>query len=137
VLEFFISVVIGSAVALGWLAIWIAALRLLAIRTLSLRWTPEARAARREHIVRMGKARHILLFGMLGYGLAMGLATTTALALAGAAGSWPGATFNLVFWIVVGGWCYGIISWNNSFRGATPFPPPFLIDRRDADQKNP
>lgn len=136
-IKFFIWCVIGLAVTIGWLAIWIAAIRLLGIRTFRRRWTPEARAARRERIVRMGKARYIFVFGMLGYGLAMGLGTTTVFALAGVAGSWLRAAFNLVFWIVVGGWWHGIISWNNSFRGETPFPPPFLIDRRDADQKNP
>lgn len=78
--EFFLPMTFGLAVALGWLVLWGAILRLFGISTVA--WTKKARVAKREQAVRMGQAGYILVFGVLGWGVPVGLATTIA-------GAWP------------------------------------------------
>ena len=121
--EIVIPIAIGIAVALGWLAMWTFALRAFDIAPLFVR-TAQERAARRERIVRMGKLRYTLVFGVFGYGLAMGLGNAIAGVMAHDSLGWRGAAVKLVLWAVLFGWWHGVTTWNTSFRGEVPFPPP-------------
>ena len=121
--EFVISSTGAVAVAVGWFVLWAIALRAFDIPFFPS--SPEERAMRRERIVRMGKVRFILIFGMLGFGLAMGLGLAVADRITGGSVSW----LKLVLMIVLGGWWYGARTWNESYRGEIPFPPAFPPQR--------
>lgn len=91
--EFAIQIAVGVGVAVGWAAIWTIALRAFDI---PFPGNPEGRASRRERIARMGKRRYILIFGMLGFGLAMGLGTSVAGLVGHNSMDWEGAAIKLV-----------------------------------------
>jgi hypothetical protein len=120
VVEFAISTTVGIAVAIVWMVIWKVALRAFGIPFLMR--TPEARAVRQERIVRMGKLRYTLVFGVLGYGFGFALSITVAGLTAHDFVSWERATTKVLFLAVVGGCWYGFRTWNE-FRGEIPFPP--------------
>jgi len=126
VLEFAISIVLGVAVAFAWMAVWVVALRAFGIQV----WmpTPESRSAKRLRILQMGKLRYILIFGVLGYGVAYGLglavATTIDTRMTGhghAAWGRAGAIFTAVS--LLGACFHGWRNWNYLFRAEVPFPP--------------
>jgi hypothetical protein len=73
-----VAVAVAVAVGLAWMAIWAYCLHLFgfAFSAVFTR-SPEDRASRRERLKQMGKLRYILMFGVLGYGLALGLGITT------------------------------------------------------------
>jgi|SRR5690348_8841963 heme A synthase len=119
--EFVIQITVGAAAALGWFVIWTVALRAFDIRVLTR--TPEERASRRERILRMGKGRYILIFGLLGFGLAMGLWMAVISLVEQQSPDWVGAAIRLVLWTVIFGWWHGARGWNQSFRAEIPFPP--------------
>jgi hypothetical protein len=122
-LEFVVQITVAAAVSLAWLAIWSVALRAFDIRVLTP--TPEERASRRERILQMGKGRYILIFGLLGFGLAMGLGMASMSLVQQQSPDWVGAAIRLVSWTAVFGWWHGARSWNQSFRAEVPFPPHF------------
>jgi hypothetical protein len=123
--EFAIEITVVLAVVLGWLVLWSIALRAFDV---PLPLTPEGRASRRERILRMGKVRYILVFGMLGPGLAMGLGMTVS-GLLGHSLDWVGAAIRILLWTVLFGWWQGARVWNLSFRGEIAFPPRFPPQR--------
>jgi len=121
--EFAISIAIGFAVGGAWFALWSLALRPFGISYFV--GTQEKRAIRRERIARMGKLRYTLIFGVLGHGITIGLVMATADLVAHGSRGWSGAVIKLVLWTVLFGWWHGVRTWNDSFRGEVPFPPPF------------
>jgi hypothetical protein len=125
--DFIIPTGIGLAASVGWLAIWTLALRAFHIAYFAR--TPEETAARRERIIGMGKRRYILIFGVLGFGLAFGLGIAIAGIVAHESAGWVGAAIKVVLVSLLGGWWHGARTWNESFRGEVPFPPPFLFKK--------
>jgi len=117
--EFVISVALGVAVAFGWSAIWVAVLRVFAIPVLIR--TPEDKAAQKQRIHQMGKLRYILIFGVLGSGIAFGLGLTTADFLDHLWHGWGFGIAKLVFVSVLFGWFNGARTWSEGFP--VPFPP--------------
>jgi len=71
----------------------------------------------------MGKLWYIMMFGVLGFGLALGLGITTADLLAGESHGWVALVGKLVLLSVLGGWFQGARTWSESFRDPVPFPP--------------
>jgi len=138
--EFFLSRAPGLAAAFGWLVLSGAVLRLFGISTVA--WIKRARVAHREQAVRMGQASYILVFGVLEYGVTVGLATTiaggrpTTMAAAMARFSVifsPEGAIRLVLWMLFG--ClYGFISWGGLFPRPNPNPPMFVDRPGDQDR---
>ena len=120
-MQWFISIVAGIAVGLAWLSIWALSLRAFGIAVLSRQ--TEDRVRRRERIKQMGKLWYILIFGVVGYGLAFGLAITAAGFLDHDSHRWGFAIGKLVFLSVLFGCFHGVRTWNDAFRGPVPFPP--------------
>ena len=119
-----VSIIVGIAVALAWMAVWSYGLHLFGIAfTAVFMRRPEDRARRRERIKRMGKRRYILVFGVLGFGLAMGLATTSGDLLARESHGWFAEVEKFVLSSVLGGWFFGSWTWSENFRDPVPFPP--------------
>ena len=71
----------------------------------------------------MGKLRYILMFGVFGFGLALGLGITTADLLAQESHRWVAVVGKLVLLSVLAGWFQGARTWSESFRDPVPFPP--------------
>jgi hypothetical protein len=109
------------AVGLAWLAIWSYSLHVFGIAAFNRQ--AEDRASRRERIRQMGRLRYILVFGVLGSGLAFGLAITTGDLLEQPSHGWVSAIAKLVFSSVFFGCFYGAMTWSESFRDPVPFPP--------------
>ena len=119
----FASIIAGVAVGFTWLAIWAFAFHVFGIAVFSRQ--PEDRANRRNRIRQMGKLRYILMFGVLGFGLAFGLALTTADLLRHDSHSWAFAAAKLFLICVLAGWFHGARTWSEAFRDPVPFPPDF------------
>jgi hypothetical protein len=126
VLDFVISVVVGVAVALGWLAIWTAVLRAFGILVFSR--SLEKRAGTRERFIRMGKLRYVIFFGVFGSGFAFGLGIAIAGLIAHATHDWIGAVIQFTLSAILFGCWQGFSTWNE-MRGPTPFPPSFLSQK--------
>ena len=62
---------ISAAAAFVWIALWRVALGAFGFPIMAR--TPEARASYRRRQLDMGKARYMVVFGILGYGFAFGL----------------------------------------------------------------
>lgn len=84
---------------------------------------PEGRIERRERIKKMGKRRYIIIFGMLGFGLAFGLGITASDFLDHSFHGWVEASGKLVFFSLLFGWFHGARTWSEAFRDPVPFPP--------------
>lgn len=120
-MQWFFSIVAGLAVAFAWIGIWAFCLHTLGIAP--FRGRAEDRIARRERLKRMGKLRYILIFGVLGSGLAFGLAITAADLQAHNSRGWVFAMGKLALSSVLFGWFIGSRNWNTAFREPVPFPP--------------
>lgn len=121
-MQWLVSIIAGVAVALAWIGIWGFSVHVLGIAPL-FRRRAEDRAARRERLKRMGKLRYILIFGVLGSGLAFGLAITAADFLAHTSHSWVFAIGKFAFSSALFGWYIGWRNWSAAFREPVPFPP--------------
>ncbi len=123
-MQWFIDIVGAIAIALAWMAIWAYCLHLfgIAFSAVFMR-QPEDRARRRERIKRMGKLRYILIYGVLGFGVAMGLAITTIDLLAQQSHGWIAVVEKFVLLSVLGGWFQGAWTWSENFRDPVAFPP--------------
>ena len=119
-MHWFVPIIAGIAVGLAWLAIWAYSLHAFGIAVFPRK--AEDRATRRERIRKMGKLRYILVFGMLGFGLAFGLGITTADFLQPDSFNWAYELPKLVFLSVVFGLFHGVRNWGE-FRDPVPFPP--------------
>ena len=126
-MQWFIDIVGGIANSLGWMAIWAYCLHLfgIAFSAVFMRQA-EDRARRRERIKRMGKLRYILIFGVLGFGVSLGLAITTADRLEQKSHGWMTVGEKFVLFSVLGGWFQGAWTWSENFRDPVPFPPNYL-----------
>ncbi len=71
----------------------------------------------------MGKLRYILVFGVLGFGLAFGLAIAAADFLTHNSHSWVFAIGKIAFSSALFGWFIGSRNWSAAFREPVPFPP--------------
>jgi len=116
------AVVAGSAVAVLWLLLWHVVLRACRIPVL---WRNASdRDERRRRIKQLGKLKYVLLFGVLEFGVAFGLA--------GIVVDFIGRdSFNLgyelpkfFFYSVVFGSFMGVRNWGE-FRDPVPFPPKY------------
>ena len=123
---FVIQYAVGIGAALAWFGSWIVALHSCGI-AFFFTGTPEERTRKRERILKMGKWRYVLLFGVLGWGIALGLGSSIAYV---AAHGFNGGevAIRAVIWAVFG-LLYSVRMWNDSFRGEVPFPPPFLSQK--------
>jgi 4-amino-4-deoxy-L-arabinose transferase-like glycosyltransferase len=119
--QLFISIIAGIAVGLSWLAIWAYVLHAFGIALFQRK--AEDRASRRERIKQMGKLRYILMFGVLGSGLAFGLALLTADFLSRDSFRWTFEVAKLLFLTVLFGGFQGARSWSETFRDPVAFPP--------------
>ena len=122
-MRWIVSAILGFAAALAWLAIWAFSLHLFGIAAFERQ--AKDRASRRERIKQMGKLRYILIFGLLGYGLAFGLAVTVNDWLVRTSHDWVLSTDKFVMSSVLYGWFYGAMTWRESFRDPVPFPPDY------------
>ena len=120
-MHWLVSIVLGIAVGFTWLAIWAYSLHIFGIATF---WRQaQDQASRRRRIKRMGKPRYILIFGVLGSGLAFGLGITTAGLLDDRSRGVVFTIAKLVFSSVLFGWFQGARTWSEAFRDPVPFPP--------------
>jgi hypothetical protein len=113
----------GIAVGLLWLAIWSGLLHVL--RIVPIRLKLEDASTRRERLKRLGKPKYILIVGVLGSGLAFGLAMITIDLLGGHYYGWPRELIKLLFLSVLIGLSQGFWGWHNAFREPVPFPPDY------------
>jgi hypothetical protein len=119
--EFLISTFGGIAMILCWIAIWNRVLRGFGVALFGR--TPEERSARRERIIRMGKFRYIVIHGVLGFGLAFGIAMVSRDVFGGDSPKFIAALWKLLATSVLFGWLHGTTTWNESFSDKDPFPP--------------
>jgi hypothetical protein len=121
VLQFVASFAVAGAIGFAWMAVWALVLRALEIPV----WmrSPEERTAREEWILKLGKARYIFLFGVLGGGLGLGLGTAIGMTLIGHSFGWSGTAIFVVAFSLVGGCFNGLRAWNQLFHKEVPFPP--------------
>jgi hypothetical protein len=128
VLEFLASVLVGVVVAFAWAALWAVALRSFGLPVLMR--TPEECATRKQRILQLGKLRYVALFGVLGNGVAFGLAVAIAITLdtrmvtRGPFNVWRGAVIFGAM-AVLGGCFHGLRSWYQLFRTEVLFPPAY------------
>ena len=122
-MQWLISIVAGIAVGLAWLGIWALSLRSFGIAVFSRK--ARDRVRRQERIKQMGKRWYLLIFGVVGYGLAFGLAITAAGFLDHDSHGLGFAIGKLVFSSVLFGCFQGIRTWSEEFRDPVPFPPTY------------
>ena len=119
-MQWFISIVAGIAIGLAWLAIWALSLRAFGIAVFSRQ--AEDRVRRQERIKQMGKLWYILIFGVVGYGLAFGLAITAADLLDHDSHDLGFSIGKLVFLSVLFGCFHGVRTWGEAFRDPSSVP---------------
>src|ERR1700690_992943 len=83
------------------------------------------RASRRERMKQMGRLRYILMFGVLGFGLAFGLAMSTSDLLGHDSDGWISTIVKLLLVSVFFGWFMGARVWSEVFPDPVPFPPSY------------
>lgn len=115
------SIIAGIAVGVAWLLLWGSVLRAWGIPLLQR--NAQDRASRREGIKQLGKFRYILLFGVLGFGLAFGLGLTAADFVWRDTISWEYELAKLAFLSIAFGLFQGVRNWSEAFRDPVPFPP--------------
>ena len=118
-----VPIILGIAVCFAWHVIWFHSLHVFGIAAFSRRAEDSAR--RRERIKQMGKVRYVLVFGVLGFGLAFGLGITAADLLEQRSRGWVYAVAKFVLITALAGWLHGARTWNDAFRDPVPFPPNF------------
>ena len=120
-MHWYVSIIAGLAVGFAWLVILALVLRAFGI-DFFFRQTKD-HDERRERIKQLGQLRYVLIFGVLGYGVAFGLTITTTEFLDGYF-PWTSAVRHVVFWTVSYGLLQGIWTWSE-YRDPVPFPPKY------------
>ena len=120
-----VSIVAGIAVAVAWMGIWAALLHGFGISGFAFGQGREERASRRERIKKMGKLRYVLVFGVLGFGLAFGFAMTVLDSLELHSRGWLSELAKLALISILLGWFQGARTWSEAFRDPIPFPPDY------------
>ncbi len=120
-MRLFISIIVGVAVGLAWLAIWAFSVRAFGIAVFSRQ--AEDRIRKRKRIKQMGKLRYILIYGVLGFGITFGLAITAADFIGHISHGWVAEIGKFVFLSAIFGWFQGARTWSEAFRDPVPFPP--------------
>lgn len=114
-------IVAGIGVGLVWLTLWGFVLRAMGIPFVQR--SSEDCANRRERLKRLGRSRYALLLGVLGFGLAFGLAITAADFLWRDSFKWGYELPKLAFLSIVFGLFQGVRNWSEAFRDPVPIPP--------------
>lgn len=117
---------IGLAAGCLWLLLWGLVLRAAGIPVYGK--SPEQREMRRQRLLRMGRVRYVVVEGILGFGVAFGLAMTVSEFIRHPAEGWIYAVGNFVVFAVVFGLVHSIDGWAK-VRGAVPFPPKSLGEK--------
>jgi hypothetical protein len=119
-------VMFGITVALVWTAIWTGLLHVLAIAPVSRK--VEDQTSARERLNRLGKLNYVVIFGVLGPGLAFGLAMIT---IYHRHTGWLSELIKLVLFAVGFGLIQGPWRWHRAFRDPVPFPPVYPPPKND------
>lgn len=128
---FALSIGIGVAICFAWLGIWALMLRAFGVPI----WTsrPEEREAYRQRIIRLGRLRYVLVFGIFGIGFGLGFAIATSIVFFDpsphAAPDWMRFVGLFVVVALTAGLIQGTRNWNENFREAASFPPRFLAPK--------
>jgi hypothetical protein len=101
-----VSVIFGVAVALIWAAIWTGLLHVLGVAPVNRK--VEDPASTRERLKRLGKLKYIVIFGVLGPGVAVGLAMITIDFAGHRSTGWLSELIKLVLFAVVFGLIRGL-----------------------------
>jgi hypothetical protein len=114
----------GIAIGLAWLGIWAGVLHLIGVAPI-LRTVAERRS-RRERLQRLGEFRYIITIGVLGRGVAFGLAITSIDFISHLSHGWATElvkfAFSALFFF---GLIQGFSGWRRAFRDPVPFPPDY------------
>lgn len=113
----------GIAVALAWLGIWAGVLHLIGVAP--IRRAAEERGGRRERLKRLGEFRYIVTFGVLGSGVAFGLAMISVDVISHRSHGWATELVKFAFLALFFGLFQGFGSWRRAFRDPVPFPPDY------------
>jgi hypothetical protein len=121
------AIVDGIGVGLVWLILWGFVLRVIGIPFLQR--SAEDGASRRERLKRLGKVRYVLLFGILRFGLAFGLAIMAADLLERDSFKWGYELPKLAFLSIVFGLFQGVRNWSQAFCDPVPLPPNYTFPK--------
>jgi hypothetical protein len=111
-------ILLGIVAALAWLLVWAIALRRLHMQVSGK--TPDER---RTRLLEIGKLRYVVVFGILGNGVALGLAAAVAVIATRGASDWREAVALLAVVAVFAGGFNGWRRWSLEFQRPAPFPP--------------
>jgi hypothetical protein len=116
-----VFVIFGIAVALVWAAIWTGLLHVLGVPPVSRK--VEHLASTRERLRRLGRLNYIVIFGVLGPGVAFGLAMISIDFAGHRSTGWLSELIKLVLFAVFFGLIQGPWRWHRAFRDPVPFSP--------------
>jgi len=112
----------GVAVGLAWIVIWAAILHVVGISPLQ-RQTEDI-AAKRERLRRIGLAKYIVVFGVLGAGVGFSAMTVTMdIILHERQLGWALELTKFLVLAVLFGCFLGYRSWRRAFFDPAPYPP--------------
>jgi hypothetical protein len=111
----------GVAIALTWLGIWAGLLHVVGIAP--MRRTVEEQSSKRARLKRLGRFTYVVTFGVLGFGVAFGLAMITVDLFSHRSHGWLSEVLKFSLYAVLFGLFQGFRSWGSAFRDPVPFPP--------------
>jgi hypothetical protein len=114
------SIVVGIAVGLAWFGLWIYLLQAFGIPL--VQWSAVDCSGRRERLKRLGRFRYVLLCGILGPGVAFGLAMVVPDYVWRDSFRWKYELPKLLFMSVLFGLFQGVRKWREFGE-----PVPFLL----------
>lgn len=116
-----VFVIVGIAVALIWAATWTGLLHVFGVAPVGGK--VEDAASRRERLKQLGKLKYLVIFGVLGPGVAFGLVMITIDLASHRSTGWLSELIKLVLFAVVFGLIQGPWRWHQAFRDPVTFPP--------------
>ena len=115
--------VAGIALGLAWIGLWAGLLHLVGLGPI---WqTTEVDGNRRERLKRLGQSMYIVIFGVLGPGVAFGVAITSIDFIGHLSRGWAIELTKFVFLALIFGLFQGFATWRRTFRSPVPFPPDY------------